>query len=309
MKILACNGNIPIAKDIAKLLGAELISSDISRFADGEISLQINESVENDDIYVVQSMGFPANENIMELLITMDALKRASATKIVAVVPYLAYCRQDRKLEKKPAISAKLLANLISASGTDRVITLDIHTEQIQGFFDIPLDNLYGGILFAKYIRDRAGGNPLIIAPDAGSIARCRFVATKLGTKLVTIDKQRNENRNKPIMKLIGDVKDKDCIIVDDIVDSGRTLTEAAKIALKNGAKSVNAYVTHGVLSGDSIERIRDSCIENLYLTNSINISQKVETIEKIKIINAAPLFAQAIRNVSVGGSVSTLFN
>jgi ribose-phosphate pyrophosphokinase len=272
--------------------------------------LQINEAVENDDIYVVQSMGFPANENIMELLITIDALKRASAAKIVAVLPYLAYGRQDKKTDKKPAIAAKLLANLILASGTNRIIALDIHTEQIQGYFDIPFDNLSGGSLFAQHISRRANiDDKLIIAPDVGSIARCRFVATKLGTKLVTIDKQRNENRNMPIMNLIGDVKDKDCIIVDDIVDSGRTLTEAAKVLEENGAKSVNAYVTHGVLSGDSIEKVNDSCIENLYLTNSINIAQKVETIEKIKIINIAPLFAQAIRHILVGGSVATLFN
>ncbi len=310
MKILACNSNIPLASEIANNLGLSLVNAEVKRFADNEIFVEIKENVRGEDIFVVQSTSFPANDNIMELLIVIDALRRASAKRITAVIPYFGYARQDRKAAPRTPISAKLVANIITSAGADRVLTIDLHATQIQGFFDIPLDNLYAAPLFVRDIKENFKVEDLVIvSPDVGGLVRARAVASKIGADLAIVDKRRPRAGISEVVNIIGDVEGKNCIIVDDIIDSGGTLCNAAKAIIDKGAASVSAYITHGVLSGKANERIANSSLKNLVITNSINPSTETLSVKNIKIINIAKLLGQAIINISQEKSVSTLFD
>lgn len=309
MKLLACNSNITLSKEIAKYLKIDLVDAEIKRFSDHEVFVEIKENVRGEDIFVVQSTSKPANDNIMELLIAIDALRRASARRITAVIPYYGYARQDRKAAPRTPISAKLVANLITSSGADRVLTLDLHASQIQGFFDIPVDNLYASPAFALDIKKNfSSDNLVIISPDVGGLVRARDVAKRVGADLAIVDKRRPRAGVSEVMNIIGDVNGKNCIIVDDIVDSGGTLCNAAAALIEKGASSVSAYITHGVLSANAHEKIANSKLKNLVITNSIE--QKKETLEvkNIRIINMADLLGEAIRNISEEKSLSILF-
>jgi len=309
MKLLACNSNITLSKEIADYLKLDLVDAEIKRFSDHEVFVEIKDNVRGEDIFVVQSTSKPANDNIMELLITIDALRRASARRITAVIPYYGYARQDRKAAPRTPISAKLVANLITSSGADRVLTLDLHASQIQGFFDIPVDNLYASPAFALDIKKNfSSDNLVIISPDVGGLVRARDVAKRVGADLAIVDKRRPRAGVSEVMNIIGDVNGKNCIIVDDIVDSGGTLCNAAAALIEKGASSVSAYITHGVLSSNAHEKIANSKLKNLVITNSIE--QKKETLEvkNIRIINMANLLGEAIRNISEEKSLSILF-
>lgn len=309
MKLLAGNSNIALSKEISKYLNSTPINADIKRFADNEVFVEIKDNVRGEDIFVVQSTSFPANDNIMELLITIDALRRASAKRITAVIPYFGYARQDRKVGPRTPISAKLVANIITTAGADRVLTLDLHAGQIQGFFDIPLDNLFAAPVFTKDIKanfkDR---DVIIVSPDVGGLVRARVIANKLNVELAIVDKRRPRAGVSEVMNIIGDVKNKDCIIVDDMIDSGGTLCNAADALLKNGAKSVSAYITHGVLSGKAYERIAGSSLTNLVITDSIAQNENL-LAKNIRVIPIAPLIGEAIRSISEERSVSSLFD
>jgi ribose-phosphate pyrophosphokinase len=310
MKILAGNSNLPLAQDIAKYLDANLVDASVTRFSDNEIFVEIKENVRGEDIFVIQSTAFPANDNIMELLILIDTARRASAKRITAVIPYFGYARQDRKSSPRTPISAKLVANLITSSGADRVLTLDLHASQIQGFFDIPVDNLFAAPLFAKDIKKNfADKNPIVVSPDVGGLVRARVVANKINAELAIVDKRRPKAGVSEVMNIIGDVKGKDCIIVDDIVDSGGTLVNAADALLKNGATSVSAYITHGVLSKNAASRITNSNLTNLIITDSIAQESEISKAHNIRIISTSSLIGEAIRSTAEERSVSTLFN
>lgn len=310
MKILACNSNAPLAQEIAKNLKLSLVNAEVKRFADNEIFVEIKENVRGEDIFVVQSTSFPANDNIMELLVVIDALRRASAKRITAVIPYFGYARQDRKAAPRTPISAKLVANLITSAGADRVLTVDLHAAQIQGFFDIPLDNLYAAPVFVRDIKENFDTeNLVIVSPDVGGLVRARAVAGKIGADLAIVDKRRQRAGVSEVMNIIGDVEGKNCLIIDDIVDSGGTLCNAADAILEKGAASVSAYITHGVLSGKAPGRIGSSRLKNLVITNSINPTNETLSTKNIKIINIATLLAQAINNIALEKSVSTLFD
>jgi len=310
MKILACNSNTPLAQEIAKNLKLSLVNAEVKRFADNEIFVEIKENVRGEDIFVVQSTSFPANDNIMELLVVIDALRRASAKRITAVIPYFGYARQDRKAAPRTPISAKLVANLITSAGADRVLTIDLHAAQIQGFFDIPLDNLYAAPVFVRDIKENFDTqNLVIVSPDVGGLVRARAVASKIGADLAIVDKRRPRSGVSEVMNIIGDVEGKNCLIIDDIVDSGGTLCNAADAILEKGAASVSAYITHGVLSGKAPARIGSSRLKNLVITNSINPTNETLSTKNIKIINIATLLAQAINNIALEKSVSTLFD
>ncbi len=299
-----------MAKEIAKYLGCELISAEVKRFADHEIFVEIKENVRGEDIFVIQSTSFPANDNIMELLIAIDALRRASAKRITAVIPYFGYARQDRKVAPRTPISSKLVANIITTAGADRVLTLDLHAGQIQGFFDIPLDNLYAAPVFVRDIKENFDAKNLtIVSPDVGGLVRARAVASKIGADLAIVDKRRAKAGVSEVMNIIGDVSSKNCIIVDDMVDSGGTLCNAASALIDNGAISVSAYITHGVLSGKANERIANSKLKNLVITNSIEPNTETLSVKNIKIINIANLLGEAIRNISQEKSLSILFD
>lgn len=310
MKILACNSNLSLAAEIAQNLKLPLVNAEVKRFADNEIFVEIKENVRGEDIFVVQSTSFPANDNIMELLVVIDALRRASAKRITAVIPYFGYARQDRKAAPRTPISAKLVANLITSAGADRVLTIDLHAAQIQGFFDIPLDNLYAAPVFVRDIKENFDTKDLVIvSPDVGGLVRARAVAGKIGADLAIVDKRRQRAGVSEVMNIIGDVEGKNCLIIDDIVDSGGTLCNAADAILEKGAASVSAYITHGVLSGKAPERIGASRMKNLVITNSINPTEETLSTKNIKIINIANLLAQAINNIAQEKSVSTLFD
>lgn len=310
MKLLACNSNPSLSRDIANYLGLKLVDAEIKRFADMEVFVEIKENVRGEDIFVVQSTSFPANDNIMELLIAIDALRRASAKRITAVIPYFGYARQDRKASPRTPISAKLVANLITSAGADRVLTIDLHAAQIQGFFDIPLDNLYAAPVFVRHIKENfALNNLVVVSPDVGGLVRARALAGKIGAELAIVDKRRPRAGVSEVMNIIGEVEGKNCIIVDDMVDSGGTLCNAADALLDKGANSVSAYITHGVLSGKALERIANSKLKNLVITNSIEPSTETLSVKNIKIINIADLLGEAIRNISQEKSVSTLFD
>ena len=263
MKILSGNSNRLLAKKIAENLNIDLLEANVTKFSDGEVYVEIKENVRGEDIFIIQSTSFPANDNIMELLITIDALKRASAKRITTVIPYFGYARQDRKSLPRTPISAKLVADIITKSGADRVLTIDLHAAQIQGFFDIPVDNLFAAPIFAKDIKEQfKDKNPMIISPDVGGLVRARAIAKKIDADLGIVDKRRPKAGVSEVMNIIGDVTGKDCIIVDDIVDSGGTLCNAGEALMKSNANSVSAYITHGILSGKAIERINNSSFD-----------------------------------------------
>lgn len=309
MKLLACNSNITLSKEIAKYLKLNLVDADIKRFSDHEVFVEIRENVRGEDIFVVQSTSRPANDNIMELLITIDALRRASARRITAVIPYYGYARQDRKAAPRTPISAKLVANLITSSGADRVLTLDLHASQIQGFFDIPVDNLYASPVFTDDIKNNfSSDNLVIVSPDVGGLVRARDIAKRVGADLAIVDKRRPRAGVSEVMNIIGDISGKNCIIIDDIVDSGGTLCNAADALIEKGASSVSAYITHGVLSSNANEKIANSKLKNLVITNSIEPSKETLAVKNIRIINMANLLGEAIRNISEEKSLSILF-
>ncbi len=309
MKVLSCNSNRPIAEAISAYLNLPLTSASIRRFSDMEVFVEIDENVRGEDVFVIQSTSYPANDNLMELLVTMDALKRGSARRITAVLPYFGYARQDRKSGPRTPISAKLVANLITEAGADRVLTLDLHAGQIQGFFDIPLDNLYAAPVFIKDIKDKYNGDDLtMVSPDVGGVVRARAFAKGLNTDLAIIDKRREKAGESEVMNIIGAVKGRRCILIDDIVDSGGTLCNAAVALMEQGAQSVSAYITHGVLSGGAVSRISASPIDTLATTDSITATEAMRVAHNITQITIAPLIAEAMRRISDENSVSSLF-
>jgi ribose-phosphate pyrophosphokinase len=310
MKILTCNSNRPLAEAISAYLGLPLTKASVRRFSDMEIFVEIQENVRGEDVFIIQSTSFPANDNLMELLVTLDALKRGSAKRATAVIPYYGYARQDRKSGPRTPISAKLVANMITAAGADRVLTLDLHAGQIQGFFDIPTDNLYAAPVFVKDIQERYDKKDLmIVSPDVGGVVRARAIARRLDVDLAIIDKRRERAGVSEVMNIIGDVKGRRCILVDDIVDSAGTLCNAAEALKEAGAKSVSAYVTHGVLSGGAVARVGASPLEALVTTDSILATEAVRVSRNIRQITIAPLIAEAISRISEEKSVSSLFD
>jgi ribose-phosphate pyrophosphokinase len=310
MKIVACNSNRPLAEAVAAGLSLPLAKASIRRFADMEVFVEIQENVRGEDVFVVQSTSYPTNDNLMELLITCDALRRSSARRITPVIPYFGYARQDRRSGSRTPISAKLVANLITEAGANRVLTLDLHAGQIQGFFDIPVDNLFAAPLFSHDIQERfAGRVPMIVSPDVGGVLRARIIARRLNTDLAIIDKRRERAGVSEVMNIIGEVDGRHCILVDDIVDSGGTLCNAAEALLANGAKSVEVYVSHGVLSGGAVARIAASPIEMMTITDSIMATEAVRLANNIRQLSIAPLLAEAMRRISTESSVSSLFD
>lgn len=312
MKVLSGNSNRPLAEEIAAYLDLPLTKADVRRFSDMEIFVEIHENVRGEDVFVIQSTSFPANDHLMELLICIDALKRASARRITAVIPYFGYARQDRKPGPRTPISAKLVANLITKAGADRVLTMDLHAGQIQGFFDIPTDNLFAAPVLVKDIQERFELDKLmIVSPDVGGVVRARAHAKRLGgnVPLAIIDKRRERPGESDVMNIIGDVQGKTCILVDDIVDSAGTLCNAAEALMKAGAESVSAYVAHGVLSGKAVERVTNSSLRSLVITDSIQPSEAVKACKAIRHIAIAPLIGEAMNRISHETSVSSLFD
>jgi ribose-phosphate pyrophosphokinase len=312
MRILTGNANRPLAEAIAACLRLPLTRASVRRFADMEVFVEINENVRGEDVFVIQPTSFPANDHLMELLVTLDALKRGSARRITAVVPYFGYARQDRKTSPRSPISAKLVANLITAAGADRVLTLDLHAGQIQGFFDIPVDNLYAEPVLAKKLQTHytnGGDDLVIVSPDVGGVVRARGMAKRVNAGLAIIDKRRERAGVSEVMHIIGEVEGKHCVLIDDIVDSAGTLCNAARALLDAGAKSAAAYVTHGVLSGDAVARVSSSPLEKLVITDSIPATQAVRVSNVVEQLSIAPLLAEAIRRISDESSVSSLFD
>ena len=310
MKLIAGNSNRPLAEAIAATLRVELTRATVHRFADMEVFVEIHENVRGEDVFIIQSTSFPANDNLMELLVIIDALRRASARRITAVMPYFGYARQDRKTTPRTPISAKLVANLLTTAGANRVLTMELHAGQIQGFFDIPVDNLYSTPLMVPDIRERIGTERLtIVSPDVGGVSRARGFAKKLDVNLAIIDKRRERAGVSEVMNVIGDVGGQRCIIVDDIVDSGGTLVNAADALLAQGASSVLAYITHGVLSGAAAGRIDASRLEQLVVTDSIQPTPAVRDARKIRVLPIADLLGEAISRISSESSVSSLFD
>lgn len=310
MKLIAGNSNRPLAEAISAYLNVPLTRASIRRFSDMEIFVEILENIRGEDAFVIQSTSFPANDNMMELLVTLDALRRASARRITAVVPYYGYARQDRKTGPRTPISAKLVANIIVSAGANRVLTLDLHAGQIQGFFDIPVDNLISAPVFTKDIREtRDGEDLMIVSPDVGGVIRARAIASRLDADLAIIDKRRERAGLSEVMNIIGDVEGRRCVLVDDIVDSAGTLCNAAEALMDKGAKSVAAYVTHGVLSGGAVGRVAASPLEVLVITDSIMATEAVRVSDSIRQLTIAPLLGEAIRRISEETSVSSLFD
>jgi len=310
MKIVACNSNRPLAEAVAASLGLPLTRASVRRFADMEVFVEIHENIRGEDVFVIQSTSFPANDNLMELLVTMDALRRASARRITAVIPYFGYARQDRKSGPRTPISAKLVSNLITEAGANRILTIDLHAGQIQGFFDIPVDNLIASPLFARDIRERFVGRELVIvSPDVGGVVRARTVATRLSCDLAIIDKRRERAGVSEVMNVIGDVAGRHCILIDDIVDSGGTLCNAAEALMRGGAASASVYCTHGVLSGGAVARIAGSGIQSMTITDSIQATEAVRLAPNMRQTSVAPLLAEAMRRISDESSVSSLFD
>ncbi len=309
MKLMACNSNKALSKEIASILDLPLTDATIKKFADEEMFVEINENVRGQDIYLIQSTSKPANDNLIELLISIDALKRASAKQITAVIPYFGYARQDRKPGPRTPISAKLVANLITSSGANRVLTIDLHAGQIQGFFDIPVDNLYAAPILVKDIKKNFDlDNTVITSPDVGGVVRARYIANKLNVNLAIVDKRREKANVSEVLNIIGSVKKKDCILIDDIVDTAGTLTNAAEALINSGANSVSAYVTHGVLSEPALTRLEKSNLKELVTTNTIKqIPNEVKS--KIRRLSIAPLIAEAVKRIDNYSSVSSLFN
>ena len=304
-KVFSGTANQELSRQIAKYLGIPLSEASIKRFSDGEISVQIGESVRGKDVFIIQSTCAPTDTNLMELLILTDALKRSSASTVTAVIPYFGYARQDRKAAPRVSITAKLVANMIEIAGIDRVVTMDLHAGQIQGFFDIPVDNLYGTITFINYLKNKHLSNPIVASPDVGGVARARSLAKQLNLDLAIIDKRREKANESEVMNVIGDVNGKDVILIDDMVDTAGTLIKAAAAFKERGATSVTAFCTHPVLSGPAYERIATGAIDELVVTDTIPLK---EQNEHIKVISVAPLFAEVIRRVYHDESVNNLF-
>jgi ribose-phosphate pyrophosphokinase len=310
MKLIAANSNRPLAEGIAAYLGIPLAKASVRRFADMEIFVEILENVRGEDVFVLQSTSFPANDHLMELLIVIDALRRSSAKRITAVMPYFGYARQDRKPGPRTPISAKLVANLITHAGADRLLTLDLHAGQIQGFFDIPVDNLYSAPLIAKDIKSRLNlSNAMVISPDVGGVVRARALAKRIDAPLSIVDKRRERAGESEVMNIIGDVEGKSCILIDDIVDSGGTLCNAAEALLANGATDVYAYCTHGVFSGGAVARIAQSKIKEFVVTDSIMPTEAVKVSRNIRTLSIAELMGEAIKRTAAEASVSSLFD
>ena len=309
MKILTGNSNKKLSEKISKYLKNKLVNSSIRKFSDGEIHIEINENIRGNSIFIIQGISSPANDNLMELLLCIDALKRSSAKNITAVIPYFGYARQDRKVVPRTSISAKLVSNLITKAGADRIVTVDLHAGQIQGFFDIPVDNLFATPIFSRHIKRKIKTKNLIcVAPDVGGVERARALGRKLDIGLAIIDKRRPAPGKSQVMNVIGNVKGKTCIIVDDIIDSGGTIVNAADALLKRGAKEVHVYITHGVLSGEAVEKIKKSRIKNLVVTDTIDNSDKVKKSRNIEILSISNLLAEAMKRIANSTSVSDLF-
>ncbi len=307
LKIFSGNANLSLAEEIAEYLGVSVGESKVSRFSDGEIQVKINESVRGADVFVIQPTCYPVNENIMELLITIDALKRASARRITAVIPYYGYARQDRKARARDPITAKLLANVITASGAMRVITMDLHAGQIQGFFDIPVDHLPGVPILAEYFINKNLKDVIVVSPDLGGVTRSRDMAERIGASIAIIDKRRPEPNVAEIMNIIGEVEGKTVVMIDDIIDTAGTITQGAEALLERGAKEVYACCTHGVLSGPAIERLQKSPIKEVVITNTIPLPEH-KAIDKVRVLSVAPLLGEAIIRIHEDLSVSKLF-
>ena len=310
MKIIACNSNRPLAEAISAYVNLPLTKASVRRFSDMEVFVEIEENVRGEDVFVIQSTSYPANDNLMELLVTLDALRRGSARRVTAVIPYFGYARQDRKSGPRTPISAKLVANLITEAGADRVLTMDLHAGQIQGFFDIPTDNLYAAPVMSRDIKERSNGDELVmVSPDVGGVVRARGLAKRLNADLAIIDKRRERAGVSEVMNIIGDVDGRRCILVDDIVDSAGTLCNAAVALSEAGASAVSAYVTHGVFSGGAVARVTSSPLESLVITDSIMATEAVRVSHNVEQLTIAPLIAEAIRRISEESSVSSLFN
>lgn len=311
MKLLTGNSNISLAQSVAECLDLELTEAMVKRFSDEEVFVEIKENVRGEDVFIIQSTSYPANDHIMELLVCMDALKRASARRVTAVIPYYGYARQDRKPGPRTPITAKLVANLITKAGADRVLTIDLHAGQIQGFFDIPVDHLLARPVIVADIQAH-WDNPselVIVSPDVGGVVRARSLASRIDADLAIVDKRRERAGVSEVMNIIGDVAGRHCVLFDDIVDSAGTLCNAAQALMEQGASGVSAYVTHGVLSGKAIERVMNSCLQTLVISDTIATTQAAKDCKNIRVISMAPLLAEAIRRISEETSVSSLFD
>ena len=310
MKLLTGNSNKNLSQKISKFLKTKLVHSSIRKFSDGEIYIEINENIRGNSIFLLQSVSSPANDNLMELLLCIDALKRSSAKNITAVIPYFGYARQDRKVAPRTSISAKLVSNLITKAGADRVVTVDLHAGQIQGFFDIPVDNLFATPIFSRHIKRNVKGKNLIcVAPDVGGVERTRALARKLDLGIAIIDKRRPTPGKSQVMNVVGNVKNKTCIIVDDIIDSGGTIINAVDALKKKGAREVYVFISHAVLSGDAAKKIKNSKIKKLIITDSIDNSSKIKNNNKIEVLSISSLMSEAIKRIANSNSVSDLFN
>ncbi len=309
MKLLSGTSNKPLSKDIARFLKSKLVNSSIKNFADGEIYVELNENIRGNSIFIIQSISSPANDNLMELLLCIDALKRSSAKNITAVIPYFGYARQDRKVVPRTSISAKLVSNLITKAGADRVVTVDLHAGQIQGFFDIPVDNLFSTPIFARHVKKNIKSKNIVcIAPDVGGTERARALGKILNVGLAIVDKRRPKPGQSQVMNVIGEVKDKTCVIVDDIIDSGGTIVNAAKALKDRGAKEVYVYITHGVLTGEAVKKIKNSVIKKLVITDTIDNKYKTKSAKNIEVLSISALMGEAIKRISNSTSVSDLF-
>ena len=308
IKIFHCSANQDLAKQIADIVGVPVGGSQVGTFSNGEISVNINESVRGADVFVIQSTSAPVNNNLMELLIMIDALKRASAGRITAVIPYYGYARQDRKSKPREPITAKLVADLITTAGTDRVLTMDLHAPQIQGFFNIPVDNLYAMPIIANYFADKNLEDVVVVSPDVGGVTRARGLAARLNAPLAIVDKRRPKANVAEVMNVIGEISNKNCIIIDDMVDTGGSIANAAKVLMQMGAKGVYVACSHPVLSGPAFERIEESVIKELIVTDTIPLPED-KNCSKIKMLSVAPIFAEAIHRIYEGLSVSKLFD
>ena len=309
MKLLTCNSNKTLSKKIAKYLKLKLVNSSIKKFADGEIYIEINENIRGNSIFIIQSISSPANDNLMELLLCIDALKRSSAKNITAVIPYFGYARQDRKVVPRTSISAKLVSNLITKAGADRVVTVDLHAGQVQGFFDIPVDNLFCTPIFARHVNKNINKKNIIcVAPDVGGTERARALGKLLNVGLAIVDKRRPSPGKSQVVNVVGNVKNKTCIIVDDIIDTGGTIVNAAEALKNRGAKEVYVYITHGVLSGEAVKKVEKSVIKKLVITDSIDNNERVKKARNIEVLTISNLMGEAIKRISNSTSVSDLF-
>lgn len=308
IQLFSGNANRMLAREIADVLGISVGEATVSTFSDGEITVRINENVRGSDVFIVQSTCMPVNNNIMELLLMIDAMKRASAKRITAVIPYYGYARQDRKAQPRVPISARVVADLLSSIGVNRVLTIDLHAGQIQGFFDIPVDHLYASPVLSKYLKEKHANNTVVVSPDAGGVERARAFAKRLNASLAIIDKRREQANVSEVMNVIGDVDGKDAILFDDMIDTAGTITQAASAIMDNGAKCVIAACAHAVLSGPALDRVNDSALEEVVVTNTIPMDSKVEKCSKLTVLSVAPLLGEAIKRIHEESSVSSLF-